>query len=794
MASLPGIVVDPQNLPVPGARVELVCGAHRDTADSDQSGRFTIAAPDALRGCRLLVTRHGFAPFERRVDARDDVGRISLRIADVAQQVSVVAEPLSSRSIGSVVLAESDLRMFAGTTADLVRYVRLLAGGTMQPGAIYVDGLPAAALPPLHLVASISVNADPFSAERSDGDVASIEILTRAPSRKLTFHAGSDVLGIGGVNALAPDSRSASAFQNVGMAGPVPRVPVTFVAGVSFGGTSADVPIRAVIPGGDTAAETAESRSRTWSGTLSAYWSPKAPFKVRVSWRESHADSENLGAGGIVLPEAGSSASFMTRDARAAVTGMAARWQYEGSLVVGQSRWSSTANSSGAGIMIRGDVVMGGASVIAARTRHTGWTTAHVLRGTSRTPWVGGVTMSGVTDSDAQTPNAAGLFEFADLASYTRALAGGGTATWFVTRGNGLAQRGNIRVATFAQKQLLAARHLELAAGARADYQSGLGTVLSPRLSLAANWRGATVRAGAGLFVKDVPNTIFVIALKNDGRHLQQFMTMDAPLDGSSGTSLPPRQSIHSGIAPGLTAPREWMSRVSVERRIGGVVPGIEYTWTLGRHMLGSERSAGGSGWLDVFESDRAAERHRVRAQLLYAKQGRQLSAQYEWTHARDNTDGPFSFAAQAGSPAAEWARSTGVPPHNVSVTASSMLLAGVSLNVMYTWRSSAPCNITSGVDAARNGLFLDRGGRARNSGHGPGYSSLDLYAYRRVKVPNLLRSANRQLHLNIGVQAQNLLDRRNVMSVGSVVGAANFGRPISAYPGRSIRLSVSLD
>jgi len=47
---------------------------------------------------------------------------------------------------------------------DLVRYARLLAGGTMQPGVIYVDGLPATELPPLSAIASISVNAESLRA------------------------------------------------------------------------------------------------------------------------------------------------------------------------------------------------------------------------------------------------------------------------------------------------------------------------------------------------------------------------------------------------------------------------------------------------------------------------------------------------------------------------------------------------------------------------------------------------------------------------------------------------------
>ena len=793
-SSLSGTVVDPQGLPVAGARVELVCGTRDDTVDTDQRGRFTLTMPSTPGGCRLLVTREGFALFDQGVDDAGDRLHIGLQLADVAQQVDVRAEPRSSRSIGSVFLTGSDVRSVAGTTADLVRHARLLAGGTLRPGVIYVDGLPATVLPPLGMVASISVNADPFTAERADGDVTTIEIITRAPARKLTFHLGSDVLGIGGGDALASDARSASAFQHFGTSGPVPRVPLTFVASMGLGSTSRDVPLQAVVPGAGAEIEAAQSRNRTWSGSIAVHFAPDAPFTARFSYRQSRADGENLGVGGIVLPDAGSSASIATRDARVTATGVARRFLYEGSLLLSAGQWSTRANTDGAGIMIPGEFVTGGDPVSAAATRHAAWTSKHVLRGTSRTRWMAGVTLSGTSDSEEQTPNPAGLFEFANLAAYTRGLAGAESATWFVTRGNASVRHTSVRFAPFAEVQGLVAGRLEVAAGARADYRSGFGTLISPRLSLAARGRGFTARAGAGLFVGDLPGTIFIVARKSDGLHLQRFVRFDTALTGASDPGLRLPMSITSGLAPDLTPPREIMARLSVERHAGPFVPGFEYTWTRARHLTGSERRADGTGWLDLLQSSRAAERHRLHAQLQYAWKGRSLSAQYEWTRARDNTDGPFSHAEQAGNLGAEWARSAGVPLHGFTAMGTCPLPGSISLTVTQAWRSAAPYNITTGLNPAQNGLSVSRGGRSRNSGDGPGYSALDVYAYRRVQLPNILRRAHSRMHANIGVQLQNILDRRNYIGVGSVVGAASFGRPVAAFPGRSFRLSLNID
>jgi hypothetical protein len=115
-----------------------------------------------------------------------------------------------------------------------------------------------------------------------------------------------------------------------------------------------------------------------------------------------------------------------------------------------------------------------------------------------------------------------------------------------------------------------------------------------------------------------------------------------------------------------------------------------------------------------------------------------------------------------------------------------------LSVNVSDAWNGGAPYNITTALDAAGNGLYVDRGGRARNSGDGPGYNLLSLYAYRRVSLPNAVVRGH--LHLNLGLQADNILDNRNYISVGSIAGSPSFGRPMAAFPGRSLRVYVNVD
>jgi hypothetical protein len=47
---------------------------------------------------------------------------------------------------------------------------------------------------------------------------------------------------------------------------------------------------------------------------------------------------------------------------------------------------------------------------------------------------------------------------------------------------------------------------------------------------------------------------------------------------------------------------------------------------------------------------------------------------------------------------------------------------------------------------------------------------------------------------VNLGVQADNILDNTNYLSVGSVLNSPSFGRPLAAMPGRSVRVFLNLD
>lgn len=790
-ASVSGVVLDPQDLTVRDARVELQCANQAEVATTDEEGKFTVVAATE-DGCVLTITRDGFAPFRQGVDRHGGPVVVRLTLAPVQQRVDVVA-PQPARtppSFGSVFLSADaqNLRALGPTTADLIRYAQLMAGTTTRPADVYVDGLPARSLPPLDAIAHISINGDPFSAEYADADVSSIEIITKTPSRKVRLFMGGDMPGVDGRDVLAPSLKSRSRFVNLGLMGPVPHAPLTFSASGGVSRSSQEMPIQAALPDLGDRARADTTANRHESGSLSLHYAPGTSVRVRGSFRESRAHGTNDGIGGVTLREAGFSSFYGTRDSRVTATHVSSRLLYEGGVAATSNDSQSRANSLEPGVTVGGDVVMGGAPVSDARRTATRWTTKHVVRSRSVRPWTLGAIVAGTHDANRNTPNRAGAYYFADIPAYRDALAGARTGTWSVARGTHTIRFASQTAAAFAQTELIRRGELALSGGLRGDYQSGLGIIMSPRVSLAGRWRDIGVRAGIGMFVQRVPEQIFLTVRENDGFYLQQFVANDVSLVAPTDPPLDAVTSIRARLSDALSRPRALQWRISAERPFGALTPALEYSMSDERHLLGSDRLRSDAGWTDVFASDRGAVRHRLHAYTRYAWKGQQFVADYEWARARDNTDGAFSFPERSGNIAAEWARSAGVSPHSVTVMSTLSLPMAISVTIVDNWRSGSPYNITTGRDVVGNGLFLDRGGRGRNSGNGPRFHSVSLYAHRRIELSDVLESL-RGVGFNISVQADNILNNTNVLGVGSIDGATTFGQPLAAYPGRSVRV-----
>jgi hypothetical protein len=383
---------------------------------------------------------------------------------------------------------------------------------------------------------------------------------------------------------------------------------------------------------------------------------------------------------------------------------------------------------------------------------------------------------------------------FENPQAYADAQVGLGTGTWLGVRGSGRTAYASTAVAPFVEADVIQSTRVRLRGGLRADYQSGGGTLVSPRVSGAATWRGSTLRWGGGVFVHDWTTGVLLQALENDRSHLDRVLATSAAFadpqsDGTSG-AVP----IDSRIADDLTRPRDLVLRASVERQWGSLTPGAEYTWTRATHRLGSRRLADGEGWVDLLESNRFARKDQLHLRFQAEARGQRVSAHYQWTRSRDDAAGPFAFPEAQDDLAGEEARSAGIAAHELSLVASLRLPGDVSLTVVETYHSSTPYNVTSGTDPGGLGLYTFRGGRFRNSGSGPGFNAVSLYGSRRVALPVPGGRSRPKTYANVGLHVENLLNRENYVTMGSVAGSPLLGVPLVALPGRSLRVTVTFD
>ncbi len=791
---LSGSLSDPAGAVVPAANVTLVCNSTTFRLIADEKGLFTFKQRSSYRGCTLSVVKDGFAPYQRVLGAQSPFLEITLTLAIVREAVNIQASA-DETALESTTLSRNELSKISNDPAELTAYAEQVAGAAPIPSHTYIDGLPSTNLPPAAMIETVSVNRDPFSSEYADGDENRIEITTRSPDRKLHVGVDGSSIGLGGNSAMGPHLGSSSKWTSPVLSGPVPYSPLAFSLQANFSSISSEQLVQAVTSAGSSSPTSqVTTAGNSDSGSLNVYYSGTQATRAYVSLYRSDSTASNSDAGGLTLVQASNTSSFQADEMRASFQSGGKNWLQRSSILVGRKTSQSWANEDELGFDVPGYFVSGGAPVQDEHSIKDLWLWKTILQSSSKNRfWECGLVVSHATDSDQQTPNPAGQVWFASLADYNAALSGATTGTWIGARYNGSGSYGSTIGSPFVQMDLWRVPHLIIRAGVRGDYQSGAGIEFSPRASAITQFHGFILREGVGLFVHEFPNAVFLEPLRNNT--LDPFVAASVSLPANE-TGMPTASNqawIISQIAPGLDRPRSVMSKTSVDRPLGNFDAGLEFTWTRGDHLLGSRRIPSDSGWLDLLESNRDLHRSEVHPRIRY-RWGRQiLTANYEWMRSRDDTDGPFSYAEFYNNLQAEWARTTAVPAHNASLVANLGLPRSFSLTIVGSFHSSSPYNITTGRDVDNDGLFNDRGGLSRNSGNGPGFRSVSLYGSRLVSLSRLSRKHEKGGGVVVGLQVDDLLGGRNYLTVEGIEDSPLFGEPLSALPGRTVRVWFNL-
>jgi len=683
------------------------------------------------------------------------------------------------RPLDSSSLTSDELRVFGPDASAWIAFARAVAGIGSGAERVYVDGMPAMAGVPASMIGRISVNGDPFTVEYSGVGETRIDINLVAPERRWRGTMSSPSFGFGGGSPLGQTGTRTSRNASLGVSGPIPRMPVTlsFNANRYF---DARQPLFVTPESGSIARIDNDLQTTSSSSDLqfsAAFVTSRVMARAALS--DSRMQMDHAGIGGTNGPTTGQHLDAWTRSLQTSWRLADGGRIHRGGFSFRQDRLDAVADSVAPLSMITGQFATGGDELAFSSRRTESWTAKHVVEMATGALKIG-VEGSRETLGDQSVPNPLGRFQFSSLTS--------ATATWIVSRGRSTTTMRSTSAALFGEHLTMNTPRMTMRSGLRLDWQNGAGVMISPRVVASARVSAYQISGGAGLFVQSWSPDLFVMAAERDGAHGTTFVVHDVVATSLDEIDAAGGEPLRTSIALGFERRRDLILRGGIQRRIGPVQTGIEHTWTRGQSLPGAVRVREANGLVDYISSDRTLRRHQSHVRASAQRGANAIMAYYQHVWSFDDSDGPAVTPARQGDVRGEWGRSAGVTRHAVGITGLARLPEHIHLALTLEARSGMPYTVLTGFDADGLATFTDRGGRARNSGTLPSFCKISLSASRTVRVPSAA-----WLVFDVGVRADNLTNRRNVTSVGRVVGSPTFGVPLDATAGRSIRIWASL-
>ena len=312
-----GTVLDPTGAAIVGADVQLQAAATEHTT-TGQHGSFSFPCAGNAP-YRVTVHAEGFAESQMNGKGPANI-TVHLRIADVHTDVQVGESSGVSvdadHGAGTHTLTAEDLKGMADDPDDFKRQLQVLAassGGAPGQAIITVDGFQnSSTLPPKSSIASIRVNPDMFSAEydRPPYQGGRVEIFTKPGRDSLhgaLFFTDSD----SSLNATDPFALSATPagkrLYGFEFGGPIRKQKSDFFLALERRDIHEFNVVNAVVLN-DQNEETALSENvsapqRLWIGSVRTDWQLSAKNMLAATYSANVNDSDNVGSGGLVLPE-----------------------------------------------------------------------------------------------------------------------------------------------------------------------------------------------------------------------------------------------------------------------------------------------------------------------------------------------------------------------------------------------------------------------------------------------------------------------------------------------------------
>lgn len=374
-ARVEGDVVDPTGAFIPGARVSWSRGA---SAMSDPAGHYILACAREGDG-QLMVEAPNFATLTKPLRVRAGTilkEKLTLALAAVQTEVRVNANSSpESSATDSLSLNTEQVQQLPDDPDDLLAQLQILAaqyGGDPTTARVMVDGFQnSSALPPKSSIASIRINPDFFSSEYQWPPYGggTIEITTKAGTSTMhgaVFFTGSP----GAVNATDPFSPTptAASRERYGFEFSDRLIPQR--SDISFALEKRDINefnvVNAQTLGQNGEAiplqQTVAAPQRLWIASARNGWQFGSRDSGFISFAVNVNNTQNQGVGGLVLPEAGYTATVGEYDLRLSNTFIASpNLLHETRIGYTWKRNETVPNSTATSLQVAGYFTGGGA-------------------------------------------------------------------------------------------------------------------------------------------------------------------------------------------------------------------------------------------------------------------------------------------------------------------------------------------------------------------------------------------------------------------------------------------------
>lgn len=848
---LHGVVRDEVGGVLIGATVTLSSpGQQGHTVVTDSTGAYAFSG--LLPGTyELLVELDGFAPVTRAVTLGDDTPvalNVRMRVS-IDQRVEVVASLGDFRRVTGLspvglTLGPEHLAVLPNDPDMMLQVLRELSATTGRPDqvSVYVDGQPVATrLPPKAAIQSIRISTNAFASEFSQPSAGLIEIVTK-PANTAFRGEGQATFNDSVLNARnffeARRRPSRTQGYTAYLGGPVVPGYWSFLA---YGGrwqrderlvvNATTVDPLAQVP--EPFVESVSTPSRIDSYSLRTDFIATSRHLFSLEYARTIESWRNLGLdSGLDLPERAFNRSAEEQSARlAAISTWGPSVTSELRLRARERRLHEAAVTTAPAVLVLDSFYAGGnqAALKQEEVTREGALTQIVSYADDLQTIRGGVEVEVLRLNEQRQTNNGGTYVFGALADgaghlvatplerYLRTLegrSGYGPSYFSIASGEPSIAFDDWQVSLFAQDDVQHTDNVTLSAGLRYSLQKHARAFwfdLAPRLGVA--WTPAgdanhVVRGAVGLFYGRIPPDITLDTLRYDGVAVEElvvnqptfFPAIPAQLSGSiARPTVRLQDRVHAPLTTAGTTSYEWQITKAMFASVG-------YTFSRGDRLLRSRNinapdpATGLAPFPDrgpmlQFESTGRSTTHELRVTARRALTRVSLFGTYVRRLSRSDTDGPYTVAADAYDPAADYGRASDDERHRAVIGGWIGLPGDLSVSTLLTVGSGRPFNITTGLDNNGDLLFVDRPTFAEDGAAGGIATPFGTFDPRLdpgdVMIPRNAGQSSPQLLLNIGlaktlrfgpryaifsVSVENATNRVNFSEFNGVVTSPLFG------------------